>query len=122
MLKIIKHAHNENMQTFCKCQDWDTILVPSQPHPKMTTNADAVKLPTISEFILAQRKDAYCNQMKQLVDTSNCHFTFDKKIPLVKQVPLDRSIHKLLLLKMCVTILCLAHHSILAGHPGERRM
>lgn len=44
----------------------------------MTAKADDVKLPTVVDLVIAQNKDAFWNQMKQIVGTPNCLYTFDK--------------------------------------------
>lgn len=59
------------------CQDYDDATVSIEPHPILTPKADKEDLPNIADFVIAQRQDAFYNQMKQLVETSYCLFTFD---------------------------------------------
>lgn len=85
----------------------------------MTAKAKVVQLPTIADYMLAEKKDAFCDQIKELAGTPNLHFTFCKSGLLVKQAPLHGSIRKSLLINLRPIILYMAHHFILIGHPAN---
>lgn len=119
LLAILQQSRKEERQILCSCQDCDDVTVNSKPHQILTAEANDVELSTIADFVLAKRKDAFCNQMKQLARTPNCLFTFDKNGLLVSQASLDQPIHKLVPNHLSPIILYLAHHSTSAGHPAN---
>lgn len=88
----------------------------------MTAETNDVELPTIADFLLARRKDAFCNYMIQLLGTLNCLLIFDKNEVLVRQAPLDGSIYELPLISLQPIILYLVYYSTSVGHRGVRRM
>lgn len=46
-LPVQQQVRKENMQSVCKCHDWDTISTPFDPLPIMTAKAEDVKIPAI---------------------------------------------------------------------------
>lgn len=61
--------------------------------PKTPDEPDA-RLPTLSEFIITQSKDAFCENCSQLVGTSGSDFTFDENGNLVRKAGIDWLIPK----------------------------
>lgn len=74
-----------------------------------TAEADDFKLPTRSEVINAQNKDNFGNQMKQVAGTPNSNLTFEKNGLLVRQIPPDGSIRKLVSLSLSPILLYFVH-------------
>lgn len=84
------HTHNKDMRSTCNCNDCDQQAALFEPHLVITAKADNVGLETVSNFIHAQSKDAFFDQMKQLDGAPNIYFNFDKKKFLVRQAHLHR--------------------------------
>lgn len=123
VLAIQQRFHEEKSQSSCSSQDCSsTRTVCFEPQAVITTGFDDVELPTLDDFIPAQSRDAFCDEMKQLVGAPNFLFKRDKNGLFERQPPLDGCIQKLVPTSLRPTILYLAHYSILAGHPGECRM
>lgn len=80
------------------------------------------KLSTISEFIYIQSKCDLCKQMKQPINTSNCHFILKKTEFLVIQAPFDELTQNLLPRNAHHQALNLANHSLFAVLPDELLM
>lgn len=72
-------------------------------------------LPTLADFIVAQGKDAFCDQAKQQFGTWNLLFKFDRTGLLMRQAPLHGSIQKVVSLSLRSTILDLTLYAILVG-------
>lgn len=78
VLGIQQTSRKEKLQSPYINEDCDDTTVNCEPHLEMAAKADDVKLQTIAIFVLAQSKDTFYYQMKQLVGTLHCRFTFDK--------------------------------------------
>lgn len=121
LLNQQKSRKEEHKLTF-RYQDSDDTAVNSELHPEMTVKAEDVELPTIAGFVLVKSKDAFCDQMKELVGTRNCLFIFDKYELLVRQVLLDGSLQKLVPNNLRSAMLYLAQYSTSTGPARERQM
>lgn len=116
---IQRQSRNDNHQLSCSCRDYDGPTVNCEPQPILSAEVNVAELPTIAEFVPAQCKDAFCDQIKRLVGTPNCLFKFDKYGLLVRQAPPDESLQTLVPISLHPTILYLLHLSTVAGHPVE---
>lgn len=103
VLAIEQQSFEDKIQQACNYQDLDnTVTVFFQSYLIITAKFDNVELPTLADFIVAQSKDAFCDQMKQLVETPNCLLTFDSTELLLRQTPLDGPVQKLVPLSLCI--------------------
>lgn len=78
VLTILQHSCKEKHPLPYSCQHYDDTIVNFELHPKFTDETDDGELLIIDGFVLTQRKDAFCDQMKQLVVTPNFLLTLDK--------------------------------------------
>lgn len=99
VLAIQEQSREKKHQFPCTYEDCNNTTVNFAPHPIKTTKADDIELPTIDDFVLAQSKDAFCYQMRQLVGTPN-YLTSEKNVLLVRRALLDGSIQKLVTISL----------------------
>lgn len=88
----------------------------------MTAEANDLELLPITDFVIPQSKDAFCDHMRQLVGIPICRFTFHKNGLLVRKLTLNGSIQNLVTISLRQSILYLAHHSTLADHSDKLQM
>lgn len=80
-----EHGRSKNIQTFCRCPIYETISTLFGPDAIMAGKPESTKLLAMSKLVLKQSEDVYLDRMKQLLDTPNGHFTFDKDGLLMRQ-------------------------------------
>jgi len=78
--------------------------------------------PTTEEMILAQSEDKYCQQLTATVGTPGSIFDINRLGVLVRISKLDGAVQVVVPLSLQPKLLRLGHYSLLAGHPGSRRM
>lgn len=81
-----------------------------------------VELLMLSELIMTSAKEMFGPQSPQLVQIPSSAFTFEKNEVLVRKVPIDRSIQKLVHTSLRALLLQRAYHWTLAGLSGVRRI
>lgn len=121
-MAVQQQSRKEKDQLPGNFQDFDDSTVNFESHPICTDKADDVELQTIAEFVIARSKDAFGDQMKQLVGASNCLFTFDNYGNLLIRTALDGFIQNLVPTTLRLTILYFVYPYTLACHPAKLRM
>lgn len=81
-----------------------------------------MRLPTLSELIIPQSKNIFCEQFWELVRLAGSAFTFDKYEIVIRKAYIDESIQTPLPTSLRARLLQQTHHSIWEGHPEERRI
>lgn len=121
-LPLQQQSREEKHQIPRNCQNYDDSIVNLEPHPIMKAKADDIELPTITDFVIAQSKERFCDQMKQLVRPLTYLFIFDKSDRLVRWARLNGSIQRIVLISLCPIILYLARHYTSTGQPGKHQI
>lgn len=80
------------------------------------------QLLTLDESMSTQYTDAYLDNIRPTVEVPRSTSTFDEYGIIARQSPIAGFVLKVVTQSMCHKVLLLAHHSTLAGHPGDRRM
>lgn len=81
-----------------------------------------VQLPSITEFVEAQKIDSLSGQLTAIVGELGTQFDTDENSILVRRVTIHRSLQKIVLASLCQAVLINAHKSVTAGQPACRRM
>lgn len=91
MLTIRLQFHEEKHVFYGSFQNFDNATVKLELSTLMTAKTNDVEVPTITDFVLTQSKDAFCNETKQLVRTPY-FFTLYKKRTL-REPSLSRRVY-----------------------------
>lgn len=90
VMVVIRMKNHDQMSAVLPCWTQKKTRLRKNPYDLR------VELPTLSELIIAQSKDVFYEQSRQLVGLMGSAFTYDKNGGLVRKGALDGSVQKLL--------------------------
>lgn len=83
---------------------------------------DKAGIPTLAQIRSAQSANAYCGSTLASIGSPNTRFNIDNDGVLVRESPLDGALRRVVCTSLCSCPLHIWYYSVLAGHPGIRRM